>query len=181
MSRSFFKDILASSVTKKKPAAQAPVDDPVQSIAQDTPSAPVDEPEIYDDVSVCRVLRIHRRVLDGARTQQSRGEHWDVIGLHAGMTRKWIYDYAVSHGIVPAFFDGALNRIKKGDGVVSVRLVGTHPNPCRCTVEIIATGEREFCSVRNLYQFPIHYREAFDAKRVEMNLEWMAYLNACKY
>lgn len=181
MARSFFKDNLATRVSEKKqPAARAVQEAPqAPSAAEEAP--PAELPVIYDDVSVCRVLRLHRRVLAAARTKAARGKVWDAVGLHVGMTKGWVLDYAAEHGIVPNFAEGALKQILPGDGVVSVRLVGTHPNPCRCTVEIVATGEREFCTVRNLYQFPIHYLEAFDAKRVEMNLEWMACLNACRY
>lgn len=181
MSRSFFKDNLASSPSKKKPAA-VPTSavasvDTVEDAAKKASKTPQD---IFDDVSVCRLLRCHRKVLGDARTQQSRGIDWDVVGLHAGMTMKWINEYALSHGIVPDFVTKPLKKIVT-DNVVSVRLVGTHPNPCRCTVEIIATGDREFCSVRNMYQFPIHYKEIFDVLRIENRLEWIQSLNECRY
>ena len=183
MSRSFFKDKLASSPSKKKPApaAQTPLgEQSVNPVEDNTQKASRTPQEVFDDVSVCRLLRCHRKVLGDARTQLARGIDWDCVGMHAGMTMKWINEYALAHGIVPDFVNKPLKKIVE-DRVVSVRLVGTHPNPCRCTVEIVATGDREFCTVRNMYQFPIHLNEIFDVLRIENRLEWVHSLNDCKY
>lgn len=97
------------------------------------------------------------------------------------MTRAWIDRYALEHAIAPRFTSVPLAPITDGDGIASVILVGTHPNPCRCTVELLATGERMFATVRNLYEYPIHLREAFDCLVVEGKLEWWGRINEVQY
>lgn len=139
--------------------------------------------EIYTDLSVCRALRIKRRVLANARTQSSRGRDWDANGEEVGMTKAWITDYALEHGIVPDFFNGQLEKVS-GE-YVSVRLIGTTPNKCLVQVECEASGKREFARTRNVMEHPIHYKEAFCCVRVQMpadvHLEWTAKPNNVKY
>ena len=176
MGRSFYRNHLSSAAQRKSAASVSAVQDNSSSEKKEA-AAPV---VVYGDLTVCRYLGIRRRKLAEARTAKSRGEDWDCCGLHAGMTKAWIDRYALENHIVPKF-DVPLEPIKEGDGIVSVVLIGTHPNPCRCTVEVLATGEHRFATVRNLYQYPIHLREAFDCVQVPDNLEWYAKPNEVAY
>ncbi len=135
--------------------------------------------EIYDDVSVCRALGIRRRVLAAARVRPARGADWDALDEHAGMTRAWIGRKAEETNVAVDW--GSLKRIEVGDGVVSVRLIGFHSNPCVCIVEAVVTQKRGFARVRNIYDYPIYPGECFDCRRIGCNLEWVANLNEVKY
>lgn len=141
------------------------------------------QPEIYTDVSVCKMLHVRRRVLAEARKEVTRGRDWDAIGEEVGMTRAWIYAYALEHGIVPDFFGEQLKPVK--GRYVSVRLIGTTPNRCLVQVEIEATKKREFARTRNIMEYPIHYMEVFSCIRIDMptdpHLEWIAAPNEAKY
>lgn len=140
-------------------------------------------PKIYTDLSVCRMLQVRRRVLAEARKETSRGRDWAAVGEEVGMTRKWIYDYALEHGIMPDFFGEDLEPVT--GKYVSVRLIGTTPNKCLVQVELEATGKREFARTRNIMEHPIHYKEVFCCVRVQMpadpHLEWIAAPNEMKY
>lgn len=137
------------------------------------------EAEIYDDVSVCRALGVRRRVLAAARTLATRGADWDALDEHAGMTRGWIGRKGAEMNVTVDW--GSLRRIEGGDGVVSVRLIGFHSNPCVCIVEVVATQKRGFARVRNIYDYPTYPGECFDCRRIGGNLEWVANLNEVKY
>ena len=174
-----FKRLLRTPQSEKK---EAPGDN-AQSAAADSSGEPKKQPEIYTDASVCKMLRIRRRVLAEARKEATRGVDWDAIGEEVGMTRAWIYDYALEHGIVPDFFG---DQLKPCTGrYVSVRLIGTTPNKCLVQVEIEATKKREFARTRNIMEYPIHYKEVFTCVRIEMqadpHLEWIAAPNDAKY
>ena len=80
---------------------------------------PEEAPEIYSDQDVCRLLRRNRRSLMLARKKWKRGEDWDCIEHHAGMTREWILKQN------PAAKIETIEEwaIKPGDGVVSVEIV----------------------------------------------------------
>jgi hypothetical protein len=135
---------------------------------------------VFDDVSVCRYLGIRRRVLNAARKASTRGRDWDCVDDRAGMTKAWIDAYALSNHIVPKFQLG-LEQIRPGNGVASVRLIGTHPNPEICSVEKLADGKRMFAHIRNIMQFPIHLNECFDCLDVGGKLEWVGRYNDCQY
>ena len=139
--------------------------------------------QIYTDLSVCRTLGIKRRVLAEARTAATRGRYWDAVGEEVGMTREWVYDYAVKNGIVPDFFGSGLEPVS--GKYVSVRLIGTTPNKCLVQVELEATKKREFARTRNIMDHPIHYKEVFSCIRimlpVDIHLEWIAAPNEMKY
>ena len=135
---------------------------------------------VFDDVTVCRYLKIRRRVLDGARTASARGVDWDCVDAHAGMTKAWIDKYALDKHIMPNFAI-KLEPIKAGDGIASVRLIGTHPNLEMCAVEKLSDGSRCFAHVRNLLKFPIHFREGFDCRVIGHRLEWVYNLNEVAY
>lgn len=139
--------------------------------------------QIYTDLSVCRCLGIKRRVLAEARTAATRGRDWDAVGEEVGMTREWVYDYAIKHGIVPDFFGNGMEPVT--GKYVSVRLIGTTPNKCLVQVELEATKNREFARTRNIMDHPIHYKEVFSCLRImlpaDIHLEWVAAPNEMKY
>ena len=140
-------------------------------------------PEIYTDVSICRTLGIKRRVLAEARTAATRGRDWDAVGEEVGMTRRWVDDFSLELGIVPDFSEGSLVPVT--GRYVSVRLVGTTPNKCLVQVELEANRRREFARVRNVMDYPIHYKEIFCCERIilpsDVHLEWAAAPNEVKY
>ena len=136
-------------------------------------------PAVYDDVSICRALRIHRRVIANARTKKSRGKDWDCVGCHAGMTKDWIEREALKRGIAPDFTNHPLKPIEPGDNVVSCKLLGTWPNRTRVTVEIVATGEVRIATVPNADDFRLY--EIFDAYDYGSELTWLAKLNDARY
>ncbi|MBR4615036.1 MAG: hypothetical protein IKO55_05465, partial [Kiritimatiellae bacterium] len=126
---------------------------------------------------------IRRRVLAAARTAASRGRDWDAIGEEVGMTKAWIEDYALEHGLLPDFFGSGLEKVS--GKYVSVRLTGTTPNKCLVQVEVEASGKREFARTRNVCEHPIHYKEVFSCIRAELptdvHLEWIAAPNEIRY
>ena len=136
-------------------------------------------PVVYDDVSIYRTLRIHRRVIASARTKNSRGKDWACVDRHAGMTMEWIEREALKRGIVPDFINNPLKPIEPGDNVVSCKLVGTWPNRTRVTVEVVATGEVRIATVPNADDF--HLYEIFDAYDYGSELTWTAKLNDARY
>ena len=136
-------------------------------------------PEVYGDVEVCRLLKIRRRKIAEARTKATRGIDWDCVGLHAGMTKKWIQETAIKQGIVPDFFNVQLTPIKEGDGVCSCKLRGTWPNRTKVTVEVVATGKAQVATVRDANEF--HLYDIFDAKDYGSEIQWTAELNNVIY
>lgn len=136
-------------------------------------------PEVYGDVEVCRLLKIRRRKIAEARTKATRGIDWDCVGLHAGMTKKWIEETAIKQGIVPDFFNVPLTPIKENDGIVSCKLLGTWPNRTKVTVEVVATGEAKVATVRDANEF--HLYDIFDAKDYGREIQWTAELNNATY
>lgn len=135
--------------------------------------------EVYGDVEVCRLLKIRRRKIAEARTKATRGVDWDCVGLHAGMTKKWIQETAIKQGIVPDFFNVPLTPIKEGDGIVSCKLLGTWPNRTKVTVEVVATGDAKVATVRDANEF--HLYDIFDAKDYGREIQWTAELNDVIY
>ena len=187
MGRSFFKNHLATQAVKKKGAPQP--EDKAQPIpagqadatghgSDSTDGSEETRPaEIFDDATVCRLLRIRRKVLADARTEKTRGVDWDFVGLHAGMTRAWVDRYALDHGLVPQYTSVSAKPVQANDCVVTVKLIGTHPNPCIVMVEVLATGERRFARVKDMRSHPIHLSEQFDCIVVEGVLEWSSVCN----
>jgi hypothetical protein len=124
-------------------------------------------------------LKIRRRKIAEARTKATRGIDWDCVGLHAGMTKKWIEETAIKQGIVPDFFNVPLTPIKENDGIVSCKLLGTWPNQTKVTVEVVATGEAKVATVRDANEF--HLYDIFDAKDYGREIQWTAELNNVTY
>ena len=150
-----------------------------QSGSSEQASTQKKAPEVYGDVEVCRLLKIRRRKIAEARTKQTRGVDWDCVGLHAGMTKKWIQETAIKQGIVPDFFNVPLTPIKEGDGIVSCKLLGTWPNRTKVTVEVVATGDAKVATVRDANEF--HLYDIFDAKDYGREIQWTAGLNDVIY
>ena len=147
--------------------------------SRERPAASSGRPEVYGDVEVCRLLKIRRRKIAEARTKQTRGVDWDCVGLHAGMTKKWIEETAIKQGIVPDFFNVPLTPIKENDGIVSCKLLGTWPNRTKVTVEVVATGEAKVATVRDANEF--HLYDIFDARDYGREIQWTAELNNATY
>ena len=113
---------------------------------------------IYGDVAVCQALRIRRRVIADARTKESRGRDWDCIGLHAGMTKDWVYRKALELHVVPDF--SKMQPIAAGDNVVSCTLACVVPDNKKVIAEFVATGERRTVWVADSSMMRL--REIFD-------------------
>ena len=196
MGKGHFKRTLSSTALVKKQgapddgsAAQAECAEALSSLetvdrkrqtAEPTSDVQDKVPCVYDDVSVCRYLGIRRRVLNAARKASGRGRDWDCVDARAGMTKAWIDAYALNNHIVPKF-GVALEPIRPRNGVASVRLIGTHPNPEICSVEKVSDGKRMFAHIRNIMQFPIHLNECFDCMIIEGKLKWAGRYNDCQY
>lgn len=113
---------------------------------------------VYGDVSVCAALRIRRRVIAEARTKESRGRDWDCVGMHAGMTKDWIYRKALELHIVPDF--SKMQPIAADDHVVSCTLACVVPDNRKVVAEFVATGERRTAWVADSSMMRL--REIFD-------------------
>ena len=134
-------------------------------------------PLVYGDLSVCRALRIRRRVIAAARTKESRGRDWDCVGLHAGMTKDWIDRKALELHVVPDF--KFLQPISEGDHVVSCMLSACVPNPQRAVVEYVATGERKVVWVADTRY--MRMREIFDCYDNNGTVSELRELNDVQY
>lgn len=135
--------------------------------------------EIYDDQSVCQVLGIRRRVIAQARTKDARGTAWNTKGLHAGMTKDWVFGMAGKMGVDVRKLS-QLEKIAEGDKIATVRLVGTWPNIQRVTVELLATGEKKIATVRDSRL--MHLYDEFDCRAYAPDvLMYDESINRCQY
>lgn len=123
-------------------------------------------PEIYDDTDVCRVLGWRKRKLGEYRELPwTRGEDWDVVGGHVGMTGRFMrectcqYEYEAWQRLAD---ENGLKRIEPADGIWTVKMVRRNPNLQMATVEVIATGELKPCRVRDARRIAIG--EVFDCR-----------------
>jgi hypothetical protein len=136
--------------------------------------------EVFDDVTVCNYLKCRRRVLSAARKACARGKDWDCVNRQAGMTRRWIDEYALKNHFLPNF-SVRLEAIAADTNVVTVKCIGGHPSRTVVIVECLADGKRGFARVRDLDQFPILLGEQFDCIEINGHLEWVGRLNAVRY
>ena len=166
----------AASPDADSRGADAIPDEPKKDAATPTP----EQPDIYTDQSVCLALGIRRRVLAEARTRATRGTDWDCIELHAGMTRQWIEDYALEHGVS---LDEAMLTKVGNDKHVSVRFVGHLKTPYACIAELEADGSREYAQIRNINAHPMKSKQVFDCIRegISGTLAWTINGNDVKY
>lgn len=123
-------------------------------------------PEIYDDTDVCRVLGWRKRKLGEYRELPwTRGEDWDVVDGHVGMTGKFLREYTgldVDEAWQRWSEENGLKRIEPADGIWTVRMVRRNPNLQMATVEVIATGEQKPCRVRDSQRIEIG--QVFDCR-----------------
>ena len=121
-------------------------------------------PEIYDDTDVCRVLGWRRRKLDECRLPWTRGEEWEIVGMHVGMTGKWIRQIkGVSEAEWSEWAErNGLKRIERDDGIVTVEMKRRHPNRQMATVELLWSGDGVVCRVRDSQRIEIG--QVFDCR-----------------
>ena len=121
-------------------------------------------PEIYDDTDVCWVVGWRRRKLAELRLPWTGGEEWDVVGMHVGMTGKWIRQIkGVSEAEWPEWAErNGLKRIERDDGIVTVEMKRRHPNRQMATVEPLASVEQVVCRVRDSQRIEIG--QVFDCR-----------------
>lgn len=121
-------------------------------------------PEIYDDTDVCRVVGWRRRKLAEWRLPWTGGEEWDVVGMHVGMTGKWIRQIkGVSEAEWSEWAEmNGLKRIERDDGIVTVEMKRRHPNRQMATVEPLASVEQVVCRVRDSQRIEIG--QVFDCR-----------------
>ena len=121
-------------------------------------------PEIYDDTDVCRVVGWRRRKLAEYRLPRTGGEEWDVVGMHVGMTGKWIREIkGMSEDEWPEWAErNGLKRIERDDGIVTVEMKRRHPNRQMATVEPLASVEQVVCRVRDSRRIEIG--QVFDCR-----------------
>ena len=136
-------------------------------------------PEIYDDTDVCRVLGWRKRKLGEYRELPwTRGEDWDVVGGHVGMTGRFMrectcqYEYDAWQRLADK---NGLKRIEPDDGIWTVKMVRRNPNLQMATVEVIATGEQKPCRVRDARRIAIG--EVFDCRMEDGRLVMSEGLN----
>lgn len=121
-------------------------------------------PEIYDDTDVCRVVGWRRKKLAESRLPWTRGEEWEIVGLHVGMTGKWLRQIK---GVPEAEWHqwaekNGLKRIGREDGIVTVEMKRRHPNRQMATVEPQASVEHVVCRVRDSHRLVIG--QVFDCR-----------------
>jgi hypothetical protein len=98
-------------------------------------------PKVYADIDVCRLLGIGQRVTAQARTAKTRGELWDCVGGHAGMTEAWIKSRDPNADLT------RIQPIKPGDGIITCRLVDRCPNTKKMRAAMLANGKTVIVTV----------------------------------
>lgn len=121
-------------------------------------------PEIYDDTDVCRVVGWRRKKLAESRLPWTRGEEWEIVGRHVGMTGKWLRQIK---GVPEAEWHqwaekNGLKRIGREDGIVTVEMKRRHPNRQMATVEPLGSVEQVVCRVRDSRRIEIG--QVFDCR-----------------
>lgn len=147
----------AQAAQKKAPAAQPPsgaAESWRGRLLRTVETAPLQIgwwPEIYDDTDVCRVVGWRRRKLAEYRLPWTGGEEWEIVGLHVGMTGKWLRQIkGVPEAEWPQWAEkNGLKRIERDDGIVTVEMKRRHPNRQMATVEPLASVEQVVCRVRD--------------------------------
>ena len=160
----------AQAAQKKAPAAQPPsgaAESWQGRLLRTVETAPMQIgwwPEIYDDTDVCRVVGWRRKKLAESRLPWTRGEEWEIVGLHVGMTGKWLRQIK---GVPEAEWHqwaekNGLKRIGREDGIVTVEMKRRHPNRQMATVEPLASVEQVVCRVRDSQRIEIG--QVFDCR-----------------
>ena len=147
-------------------------------------------PEIYADNDVVKLFApltgLQRYKLEIARKSNNKGLAWDAVGKHVGMTKDWVWKYALANK-VSVHQVAALKTVQPGDGVVSCKVVGTFPNMEKVSVKVIATGEMAIATVPPIDRpsmidgHMMSLGEVFDARYFGADLHWTRDLNDCIY
>lgn len=128
-------------------------------------------PDIFPDGEVCRLLGKNRAYLIRARKSKSRGEDWDVIGHHAGMTAAWILKENPKADLEHI----TQWRIKPEDGVVSVEVL-QHTMDCRkLACKRLSDGATVVVMVDDASRF--RDGDQFDAQELGGSYRWNISLN----
>ena len=131
------------------------------------------ETAIYDDTDVCRILGLRKRILVQARKASRRGVDWDVAGMHAGMTHRWIKGWNAKADIE------SLTPIKTGDGIVTVKVVGHVTNAGVIIAERVADGTRVMVRVHDARY--LHRNDEMDCRMEGGMLSYAQELNRERY
>ena len=128
-------------------------------------------PDIFPDGEVCRLLGKNRAYLIRARKSKSRGEDWDAIGHHAGMTAAWILKENPKADLEHI----TQWRIKPDDGVVSVEVL-QHTMDCRkLACKRLSDGATVVVMVDDASRF--RDGDQFDAQELGGTYRWNPALN----
>ena len=128
-------------------------------------------PDIFPDGEVCRLLGKNRAYLIRARKSKSRGEDWDAIGHHAGMTASWILKENPKADLEHI----TQWRIKPDDGVVSVEVL-QHTMDCRkLACKRLSDGVTVVVMVDDASRF--RDGDQFDAQELGGTYRWNPALN----
>ena len=147
-------------------------------------------PEIYSDNDVVKLFApltgLQRYKLEIARKSNNKGLAWDAVGKHVGMTKDWVWKYALENK-VSIHQVAALKTVQPDDGVISCKVVGTFPNMEKVSVKVIATGEMAIATVPTIDRpsmidgHMMSLGEIFDARYFGADLHWTRDLNDCIY
>lgn len=128
-------------------------------------------PDIFPDGDVCRLLGKNRAYLIQARKSKSRGEDWDVIGHHAGMTASWILKKNPKADLEHI----TQWRIKPGDGVVSVEVLQHTMDFRKLACKRLSDGVTVVVMVDDASRF--RDGDQFDAQELGGTYRWNPALN----
>ena len=128
-------------------------------------------PDIFPDGEVCRLLGKNRAYLIRARKSKSRGEDWDVIGHHAGMTASWILKENPKADLEHI----TQWRIKPGDGVVSVEVLQHTMDFRKIACKRLSDGVTVVVMVDDASRF--RDGDQFDAQELGGTYRWNVALN----
>ena len=123
-------------------------------------------PDIFPDGEVCRLLGKNRAYLIRARKSKSRGEDWDVIGHHAGMTASWILKENPKADLEHI----TQWRIKPGDGVVSVEVLQHTMDFRKLACKRLSDGATVVVMVDDASRF--REGDQFDAQELGGSYSW---------
>lgn len=115
-------------------------------------------PDVFGDIVVCRFLGKNRAYLVRVRKSHARGEDWDAIGHHCGMTAAWILKENPAADLSKIIE----RRILPGDGIVSVEVVQHTLDFRKLACKRLSDGQIVVVQVRDATQF--RNGDQFDAE-----------------
>lgn len=128
-------------------------------------------PDIFPDPVVCRFLGRNRAYLIRARRSHGRGDVWDAIEHHCGMTAAWILQENPAADLATITPD----RILPGDGVVSVEVVQHTLDYRKLACKRLSDGQIVVVQVNDAAFF--RDGDQFDAEEIGGVYRWNAALN----